>query len=125
MSGSARLEVADSAAIADGGSATFMYRDEYGLSCDGFVIRFEGRLRAFKNQCPHQPLSLDYGDGEFFDEDGRLLVCRNHGAVFEPATGRCVDGPCYGAVMRSLRVEEQDGKVFVTIPPESEARDLV
>jgi len=81
----------------EGQARSFAFRDQYGLLAEGFVFRRNGELHAYRNQCRHQPLTLDYGDGEFFTEDNRYLLCRNHGALFEPNTGLCVAGPCTGA----------------------------
>lgn len=95
--------------LAERGCAVFVFRDSHGLMREGFVIRFDGLLHGYLNCCPHQPLSLDYGDGDFFTPEGDLLLCRNHGALFEPATGRCVEGPCHGAFLRALPVHEMGG----------------
>jgi nitrite reductase/ring-hydroxylating ferredoxin subunit len=32
------------------------------------------------------------------------FLCIHHGALFEPATGRCVRGPCDGDALRRLKV---------------------
>lgn len=104
--------------LGEGETTVFQYRDESGLPSEGLVIRYEGKLHAFKNVCRHQPLSLDYGDGDFLTDDGRYLLCRNHGALFEPDTGLCVSGPCTGASLKGFEVREEDGKIHVIIPNE-------
>jgi nitrite reductase/ring-hydroxylating ferredoxin subunit len=118
------IEVGPAAKIAERGCVCFTFRDECGMLADGFVVRHRGQLRAFRNQCAHQPLSLDYGDGDFFTEDGCHLLCRNHGALFAPDTGLCVEGPCFGAHLPLLPVSERDGRVFVQIPPPDAVPDL-
>ncbi|MGC8840588.1 MAG: Rieske (2Fe-2S) protein [Candidatus Sumerlaeaceae bacterium] len=100
----------------DGATKTFSFRDASGYMLDGFAIRFAGKVHAYLNRCPHLPLSLDYGDGEFFDEDKQWLVCRNHGAIFEPATGKCVAGPCCGAHLRRLNVRVVGDVVAIEAP---------
>jgi nitrite reductase/ring-hydroxylating ferredoxin subunit len=52
--------------------------------------------RVFVNNCPHRRLPLDRRGRLRFSGEKRLLVCPNHGAKFEPETGRCVSGPCFG-----------------------------
>lgn len=105
----------------EGEARTFLYRDAYGLPSDGFAIRHRGRLFVYQNQCPHQPLSLDYGDGQFMDESGDFLLCRNHGAVFDPATGECLGGPCPGAFLRALSwAETPEGRIRIEIPDATE-----
>lgn len=79
-----------------------------------FVIRYEGRVHAYLNVCAHQELELDWLAGEFFDAEGKLLVCAAHGAVYEPDTGRCVGGPCAGRGLVRLPVRErEDGTVVI------------
>lgn len=111
-----RLFIANAANIDGQNAAIFSFRDDQGILSDGFLIRTDGKLCAYRNQCRHQPISLDWGDGEFFTEDGKLLLCRNHGALFDPENGKCVAGPCAGASLHPLRIEEQDGRVYLLLP---------
>ena len=82
-----------------------------GRNAEGFVARHHGRLVAFVNRCRHLPLSLDYGDAEFFSRDGRHLLCKTHGALYEPSTGLCVRGPCEGDHLIPLEIAVQDGVI--------------
>lgn len=86
-----------------------------GERAEGFVVLWKRKFHAFENVCRHQPLPLDYGDGGFFSPDGKLLLCRNHGAEYDPGTGLCVRGPCQGASLRPLKVTVEDGTVWVEI----------
>ena len=52
--------------------------------------------RVFVNNCPHRRLPLDRRGRLSFSGEQRLLVCPNHGAKFDPESGRCVSGPCFG-----------------------------
>ncbi|QJR15218.1 Rieske (2Fe-2S) protein [Usitatibacter palustris] len=79
----------------------------------GFAVRFDGAVCAFVNRCPHLGTELDWQPGEFFEEAGLYLVCSTHGALFEPASGFCVSGPCHGATLDPIRVEERNGQVFI------------
>lgn len=106
--------------LAEGESAVFTYQDSCGLTADGLAFRRDGRLYAYRNLCRHQPLPLDYGDAEFFTEGNEYLLCRNHGALFEPETGYCVSGPCSGATLFALAAEEISGTVVITIPATDE-----
>lgn len=78
-----------------------------------FVIRFKGLPRAYVNECAHIPVELDWLPGQFFDDERRLLICSTHGAMYDPASGRCVSGPCRGASLRRLNVEERAGSVYL------------
>lgn len=102
--------------LAEGETAVFTFTDASGLASDGFVIRYHGELHAYRNMCRHQPLPLDYGDGEFLDGEGRYLLCRQHAALFEPDSGFCVAGPCTGATLFKYPVEQGDDGITVTIP---------
>ena len=63
--------------------------------------------RVFVNRCPHRRLPLDRRGRLRLSGAQRLLVCPNHGAKFEPETGRCVAGPCFGKHLQ--RVPELEG----------------
>ena len=106
--------VCDSAAIESGGTGCKFSVSRGGMAHPAFAIRYEGKAYAYLNRCAHLMLQMDYGNGEFFDADGEYLVCANHGAMFEPASGLCINGPCYGARLISLSVEDRAGKVVLT-----------
>jgi len=64
--------------------------------------------------------------------DGEL-VCANHGAMFDPGSGRCTFGPCEGAYLDPLEVDLradavcliEDGHEFVAAgPAERDPADL-
>lgn len=83
----------------------------------GFVIRHHGAVRGYVNRCPHMGTELDWQPGEFFEEAKLYLVCSTHGALFEPATGYCVAGPCRGASLARLPMRERDGQVILDESP--------
>lgn len=86
---------------------------EDGISREGILAMTEAGLKAFENRCRHLPLPLDYGDGQFMDPSGQWLTCQTHGAMYEPTTGKCVEGPCRGASLRALPLEEKEGRLFI------------
>lgn len=77
-----------------------------------FVVRFDGAAHGYLNQCAHVPMELDWQEGRFFDASGLYLMCATHGAVYAPDSGECVGGPCRGASLAKLRIEERDGQVY-------------
>ena len=89
----------------------------YGVEQDGFVLCYNGTFAAFVNLCPHWNVDLDLGRGEFFDERFDAIICRNHGALFEPHTGRCKAGPCVGAGLERFEVTRDGPDLLVHIPP--------
>ncbi len=78
-------------------------------SVEGFVLRFGGKFFAYLNECRHLPLSLDGGSGLFFSDKRKHLLCVHHGAMYQPDTGLCIDGPCVGQKLIALTlVEDRD-----------------
>lgn len=92
---------------------TFQFKRE-GISVNAFAAKVEDRWVAYENVCRHIPISLDYGDGEFFSGDGAHFLCQTHGALYDPATGECVRGPCGGASLYALQVECHEGQLWLT-----------
>jgi len=105
-----------SASIRDlppGTSAKFPLRWR-GRRVEAFVVNFEGTFHAYVNQCIHAGTPLDWWPNEFFTDDGRLLICATHGAVYEPDTGHCAGGPCAGGSLYRLAVRVAGDRVIVT-----------
>lgn len=82
---------------------------------EGMLIRKDGCYHAYYNECAHICLPLDWEDNDFFSLDFKRLVCKNHGAEFEPSTGLCTAGPCTGAFLKPIAVLIKDGGVFAKI----------
>ncbi len=93
----------------------FTFRQE-GISREGFIAWFDGQLVAYENVCRHVPISLDYGDGRFFNSQQTHFVCQTHGATYEPLTGKCIAGPCVGASLKSLKVVLHEGSIWFDEP---------
>ena len=79
----------------------------------GFVVRYRGEVRAYVNRCAHVPIELDWQPGKFFDESGLYLICTTHGALYDPAGGHCLAGPCRGGRLPRLEVIERDGLIYL------------
>jgi nitrite reductase/ring-hydroxylating ferredoxin subunit len=80
-----------------------------------FVVRHAGVAHAYLNVCAHRWVELDWERGHFFDMTGRWLICSSHGAMYDPATGQCVGGPCRGQRLTALPVSERDGEVSLIL----------
>jgi len=78
----------------------------------GFLLCFQGKLRAWRNHCPHAGSPLDWIPGQFFSDDGDALICHTHGAQFNPLSGACLSGPCPRGLF-PLEFEEQGDVVLV------------
>ncbi|WP_349362225.1 Rieske 2Fe-2S domain-containing protein [Methylocystis sp. JR02] len=79
-----------------------------------FVVR-QGRVyHAYANRCPHQGARIDFQPGHFLDQGHRAIVCGKHGALFDPVTGNCYDGPCAGAALEKIEVVVDGEDVCIT-----------
>jgi nitrite reductase/ring-hydroxylating ferredoxin subunit len=108
-----RIVVCPSGALVDGGEGVrFEVRAE-GVRRSAFAVRYEGRVRAYLNRCAHVGVELDWQPGRFFDADGMVLICSTHGALYDPATGACLGGPCHGCGLVPVAVDEIDGEVVL------------
>jgi nitrite reductase/ring-hydroxylating ferredoxin subunit len=90
-----------------------------GESVEAFVVNVGGALHAWVNRCRHVPLTMDWVDNRFLDDDG-FVVCATHGARYAPDTGDCVAGPPLGRrlIRVPLRIAE-DGRVVAMLPDEA------
>ena len=79
----------------------------------GFAISYGRQVYAYVNSCPHRGTELDWQAGEVFDETGLYLVCATHGALFEPDSGLCIGGPCFGAHLRPLAIKVVGGDIVL------------
>lgn len=84
-----------------------------GEQIPAFAIRYDNTVYAYLNRCGHIAIQLDFQAGEFFSEDGQNLVCSTHGALYQPESGNCLGGPCYGVGLEPLAVEEIDGYLYL------------
>jgi nitrite reductase/ring-hydroxylating ferredoxin subunit len=87
--------------------------ERYGRQVPAFVVRFNGVVRAYLNECGHVPAQLDWQPGEFFDHSKLYLICSIHGALYSPESGRCLSGRCQGKGLKPLTVCEIEGQIFL------------
>ena len=73
-----------------------------------------GKLSAWRNVCPHQGRSLNFAPDKFLFSDQGNLVCCHHGASFDLADGRCIEGPCKGASLTSVEVRCEGDEIFLS-----------
>lgn len=103
----------ESAALQDGGPGVRFMVLHRGRVEPAFAIRCGREVHAYLNRCAHRLVELDWEPGQFFDAERRYLVCATHGALYEPASGTCVAGPCRGAALVAVPVRERDGAVWL------------
>lgn len=86
-----------------------------------FVVRRGGQAFAYRNVCPHYRAPLDWKPHAFLARDRRLILCSMHGALFDIASGVCVEGPCPGEALTAVPVAVREGGVYLAAarPPEA------
>jgi len=104
--------ICDSTTLRDAGDGVRFEVEYFGERAPAFAVRHEGRVYAYLNRCAHVAMELDWREGQFFDLQGRDLICSTHGAVYAAASGRCLGGPCGGEPLVRLQVEERDGRIY-------------
>ena len=82
---------------------------------ESFLIKKDGKYFAYLNLCRHWTVGLDFDDNEFFSKDKTWLVCKNHGAVYNPETGICESGPCGGAGLYKVPLLEKNGSIYAEL----------
>jgi nitrite reductase/ring-hydroxylating ferredoxin subunit len=87
-----------------------------GQAREAFLLRYRGELHSYLNECPHWAIELDLGDGHFYDPALDRIYCKNHGALFFPATGLCETGPCLGRSLVRLQIRLSAEDVVVEVP---------
>jgi len=113
MADGERVVVCPSAALLDGGDGVRFELRRGGAVHPAFAIRYAGRVHAYLNRCAHVGVELDWQPGRFFDADGMVLICSTHGTLYDPETGACLGGPCRGAGLVPVAVDEIEGEVVV------------
>ncbi len=85
-----------------------------------FVVRWQGRLQAWRNRCPHLDVPMHYRKDRFMSADGNRIVCFAHGAQFRPDSGLCVLGPCLGQSLQPLAIDvDEQGDVWLLGTPDT------
>jgi nitrite reductase/ring-hydroxylating ferredoxin subunit len=102
--------------LADPGSRGFVFR-EGESQFKGFLVRKEGAVAGFVDECPHAGWPLAGGFGQnYLTRDHRYILCAGHGALFKPDNGECVSGPCFGDRLEPWPVRVEDGVVTTDEP---------
>jgi nitrite reductase/ring-hydroxylating ferredoxin subunit len=102
-----------SEAVVESGTGFRFTVTRYGREEPAFVVRYQGKVYGYLNQCGHVPAQLDWQPGEFFDDSKIYLICSIHGALYAPESGRCLGGRCQGKGLKALAVSEIDDKIFL------------
>jgi len=85
-----------------------------GTPREAILVRFQGVVYGYLNQCVHMPKELDCEQPRVFDAAGESIRCSMHGITYTPATGECLSEICAGESLTPLRVQERDGMLYLT-----------
>jgi len=77
----------------------------YAAKQDIFVVRNQRGIFAYKNQCPHTLVNLNWQQDQFLNYDKVYIQCSMHGALFQIHDGFCIWGPCQGQSLRRLNTK--------------------
>jgi len=88
---------------------------ELGERVTGFVVRYNGVVHAYVNQCAHLSVELDWNEGDFFDMSKNYVICATHGAQYQPETGYCVMGPCKGRSLQAIQAIERNDEILINL----------
>jgi nitrite reductase/ring-hydroxylating ferredoxin subunit len=91
----------------------------------GFVLRTAGGIHGYVDRCPHMGLPLAQKPDAYLSPGGAYIACRQHGALFDPATGLCIGGPCRGASLIAWPLHVEAGEIVTgpAIPATNDTDD--
>ncbi len=75
--------------------------------------RWGSNVFGYVNRCPHHGARLDWERDQFLDAYGTRLMCGKHGALFDLASGDCLEGPCAGQGLEQVRLAVLDDDICV------------
>jgi len=100
--------------LSDGGTGFRFQLKVQDQVLPAFAIRYRGKVYAYLNRCAHKLVELDWLEGQFFDDPRQHLICATHGALYNPANGQCVQGPCRGGALVPVAVHEHEDGIWLT-----------
>ncbi|WP_119167275.1 Rieske (2Fe-2S) protein [Algihabitans albus] len=102
--------------IEDGEGKSLQVHDRSGPR-ELVLLRDGATVYGYLNSCPHLGVPLEMVPDRFMNAAGTHAICRTHGALFEPATGYCISGPCAGQSLTAIDVElDDEGWLLLTAP---------
>lgn len=113
--GAGRCRLGAAADVPDGGARGY---DPAGAGQDTlFAVRHRGHLHLWRDRCPHAGTPMAWRRHAYLNAAGDRIVCAAHGALFEPDTGLCVQGPCLGQHLRPVDFDvDAAGDIVLAAP---------
>ena len=95
-------------------------KEAIGFEVDGqgvfLIVNDDGEVRAYRNNCPHLNIELNWQPDGFLDWDRQFIQCKTHGALFRKDDGYCIVGPCNGDFLSALTARIDNGRILVERP---------
>jgi len=67
-----------------------------------FAVKKDEQIYVYWNRCPHLGTPLEWEEHRFLNQDGALIQCSTHGALFRIDDGECLVGPCQGKYLQAV-----------------------
>jgi len=78
-----------------------------------FVITQQDKVYAYKNNCPHLGIPLNWQPDKFLSLEETHIQCSTHGALFTFEEGVCIAGPCSGQSLSNIPLEQRNDEIWL------------
>lgn len=77
-----------------------------------FVVKKDGEVYAYENECPHAGINLEWQEDDFLDMNNEHIQCSVHGALFKIENGDCMGGACNGEGLTPAEISvDEEGNI--------------
>ncbi len=77
------------------------------------LLAQQDKLYAYKNNCPHLGIPLNWQPDKFLSLEETHIQCSTHGALFTLEEGYCIAGPCSGQSLLNLATEQRNDEIWL------------
>lgn len=81
-----------------------------------FLVRKDNQIFAYKDECPHRGISLEWMTHQYLDTSKQHIICSSHGALFNIKDGFCTSGPCVHKSLQALSIKIEQAQIFLESP---------
>lgn len=114
------IHVCDATDIPTGKGRAFSLAMPDGSTLEVLIVNVDGELFAYRNACAHFGVRLDVAPDYDFIINGEI-VCQVHYAGYDPRTGACRVGDCFGEGLTPLSLHQQSQSLY--LDPEQDPID--
>jgi len=85
-----------------------------GLQKAVVLIKYEGEVKAYLNNCPHQDVPLNEAYKIDVNPFEKTMKCSVHDAFFRIEDGLCIEGPCWDESLQTVDVHvDENGDIYL------------